>query len=202
MLWTLLEQEPASDACIEDWTRSSKSPLCVSLSDVLFAADQLSKRLRWSPHEALPEHCEASPPRGEVVSILVDAGVELVIGMLAAVRSGRPFLLLDPVLPADRLQYQIQDTLSGTLLIPSERPQPSWLSKDLSIVGHLVIVSIHVDTLLERGLSLPVSGANDGDGSDQIAISTEKSAIAYVCYTRCASLSWSLGFPCLHDLSP
>ena len=56
---------------------------------------------------------------GEPIVLLTDHSVDTVIGMLAAVRAGRPFTVIDPATPADRMFQVVDDVLRARL-------SPTW----------------------------------------------------------------------------
>lgn len=190
-LWSLLCRADAP--CVEDWSEPG-TPRCLTLAELRHAAQLLAARLHWAPRAdahrkddaGADEARRATPPRGAVVSILADAGVEVVVGMVASVRAARPFLLLDPTLPAERLQYQIEDTGSGTLLVPCGRLIPMWASHVASLRSGQGCISVDVPDLLHApGDCHHSCHSHATEVLTGVSTSaTARSELAYVCYTR------------------
>ena len=182
-VWALLDREEL-DAAVEDWTADSTPPRLLRLSEVRIAADALSRRIAYTPTAAgagsAGDGDGATPPCGAVVAILVEAGAELIVGMLAVVRACRPFLLLDPVLPTERLQYQLDDTGSGVLLVPDSggHHHPQWVARVAALEAGPAYVRFGLHELLQEA----ARNAAAADSGPSAAATTE-SALAYVCYT-------------------
>ncbi len=71
-------------------------------------ANQLAWELR--KHGAGPNH---------MVALCVDRSADLIVGLLAIVKAGAAYLPLDPLLPAERLSYMLED--SGVQLLITEK---------------------------------------------------------------------------------
>ncbi|KAL1520506.1 hypothetical protein AB1Y20_022085 [Prymnesium parvum] len=174
-LWRMLDHD-GREALLEDWTAGASPPGRLSLAELRAAALRLARRLR-RPAAAAPSAAAASPPPGAAVSLLFDAGAELVLGMAAAVRAGRPFLLLDPSLPAERLRFQMSDTRSATLLAPRGAGCPPWASQLRALVDGEGYAEVELKALCDDRSALP-------DASESLeanALCSEE--IAYICYT-------------------
>jgi len=57
---------------------------------------------------------------GDVVGVALDRSPEMIISLLAVMKSGAAYVPLDPEYPADRIQYMLEDS-SAKLLISSEK---------------------------------------------------------------------------------
>ena len=68
-------------------------------------ANQLARLLR-----------DSGVGRGELVGICLERGVDLVVGLLAALKAGAGYVPLDPTYPAERLRYTLQDTRPKVIL--------------------------------------------------------------------------------------
>jgi amino acid adenylation domain-containing protein len=58
---------------------------------------------------------------GTPVAVLADHGIDTVIAMLAAVRAGRPFTVIDPATPASRILQIAEDVLADTFVATAPR---------------------------------------------------------------------------------
>lgn len=52
----------------------------------------------------------------EAVALLLDQGAPVTVGLLGAVKAGKPFVVLDPTLPPARLAYILQDAQAASLV--------------------------------------------------------------------------------------
>ena len=115
-------------------------------------ANQLARALR--EHGAGPD---------QVVGVYVDRSTDLVVALLAIVKTGAAYLPLDPLFPAERLGYMLED--SGARLLVSERT----LSRDLSAFAGTTIL------LEDEGWH--------ANRSDNLAIPVGSEHLAYLIYT-------------------
>jgi amino acid adenylation domain-containing protein len=115
-------------------------------------ANQLARELRG--RGVGPDH---------LVGLLVERSIDMIVALLAIVKSGAAYLPLDPLLPRDRLSYMVED--SGLSLIVTQKR----LRDALPSLG-------------DRILSV------DGDGwasnsRENLDVSVGPDALAYVIYT-------------------
>ena len=115
-------------------------------------ANQLARELR--EHGAGPD---------QVVGVYVDRSTDLVVALLAIVKTGAAYLPLDPLFPAERLTYMLED--SGARLLVSERT----LSRDLPAFAGTTIL------LEDEGWH--------ANRSDNLAIPVGSEHLAYLIYT-------------------
>ena len=81
--------------------------------------------------------------RGSLVGLCLDRSVDMLVALLAILKSGAAYVPLDPAYPADRLAYMAQDaalallvthsSLAGTL--PWARERSLWLDADAALLG-------------------------------------------------------------------
>jgi amino acid adenylation domain-containing protein len=57
---------------------------------------------------------------GELVGICLERGVDLVVGLLAALKAGAGYVPLDPTYPAERLRYTLQDARPKVVLLQGQ----------------------------------------------------------------------------------
>ncbi len=50
------------------------------------------------------------------IGVMMDRGVDMIVSMIAVLKSGAPFLPLDPDTPAERLSYMLEDSGAELLL--------------------------------------------------------------------------------------
>lgn len=166
---------------IEDWSSGgSEVAHKLSLTDVSRCADILALRIAESTGHSITTTYEDDTEHNAVhgvISISGDLSVDLIVAMVAVVRSGRPFLLLDPALPLERLRYQMDDVCCLTLLVCCQAlPAPAGLTEGRACIP------FDATALLES-----VSLAEDVDyapGSvTSLRASSSAAELAYVCFT-------------------
>jgi amino acid adenylation domain-containing protein/FkbM family methyltransferase len=109
----------------------------------------------------------------DLVGLMVDRSVEMIVGMLAILKSGAGYVPIDPTYPAERVKYIISDANLKTVLIDDEE----YRTKFNISSGNCLLI----DTLESR--------ASQYSGSDVDAIN-KHSDLAYIIYT-----SGSTGVP-------
>ena len=88
---------------------------------VVFGKETLSYRQLDEVSDRLAVHLgERGAGRGSVVGILVNRGLMMPIGALAALKTGAAYLPLDPGYPSDRLQYMLEDANAKVLIGDSD----------------------------------------------------------------------------------
>ncbi len=70
---------------------------------------------------------------GELVGLCMDRSPEMVICLLAILKSGAAYLPLDPKFPAERLHYMLQDS-KASILLTEEKYRPLWKQEQASII--------------------------------------------------------------------
>jgi amino acid adenylation domain-containing protein len=58
--------------------------------------------------------------RGDLVGLSVDRGVEMVVGVLGALKAGAAYVPIDPSYPAERVAYMLEDSGVGVVLTQSQ----------------------------------------------------------------------------------
>ena len=92
--------------------------------------------------------------RGSVVAILVERGPDLVTGLLAVLKTGAAYTLLDPDFPAERLAGAVADSAAGLVLTHRRAAAP------FEGVAHLDLdaVAEQVARCSDRDQALPATG--------------------------------------------
>lgn len=133
-----------------------ESPPCeVTYSALVRITARLAERIR----------CEAPATSPVVVAVLAGQGRVLVVSMLGVLASGHAFLLLEASLPANRLEYMMQDAGVALVLHPSGSSLPP-------IAAALPKLAVDVEALLEAKGAM---GAAPPPAAEE--------SIAYICYT-------------------
>jgi amino acid adenylation domain-containing protein len=58
----------------------------------------------------------------DIVGISADRSIDMIVSILAIIKSGAGYLAFDPGYPPDRIRYMLQDSKVNTVLIDKERP--------------------------------------------------------------------------------
>ena len=99
----------------------------------------------------------------QVVGVFMDRSEQMLVALLAIVKTGAAYLPLDPMLPTERLRYMVED--SGIRLLVTD-------SKEREVFGGLDVQEITVTDLC----SIPGAAENLG-------IDVEPRNLAYILYT-------------------
>jgi amino acid adenylation domain-containing protein len=78
---------------------------------------------------------------GMLVSISLPRGLDMVVSVLAVLKSGAAYVPLDPEYPGQRLAFMLQDTACGALITSSQN--------SLSFQGHTVILDQEAQTIFQ-----------------------------------------------------
>ncbi|MFT7583728.1 MAG: amino acid adenylation domain-containing protein [Cellvibrionaceae bacterium] len=89
-----------------------------------------------------------------VVGISMARSAEMIISLLAILKTGAAWLPLDPEYPAERLQYMVEDAKPDAIIIQST--QPSWLDQfDNNLIS---LDTVHEEIKNQPDTNLLVSG--------------------------------------------
>jgi amino acid adenylation domain-containing protein len=100
------------------------------------------------------------------VGLLVDRGIEMVVGLLGIIKAGAAYVPLDPGYPQARLEYMLRDAAVSVVL--TERRLQQFARE----------VAASVETVL----SLDDHWAEQGSGAD-LAVPIDSENLAYIIYT-------------------
>src|SRR5262245_16631636 len=118
--YPLSEHEPArlmSDICAEYWKESSihqlferqtaRTPDAVA---VQFGAEQMSyQELNMRSNQLAHYLRRLGAAEGMLVGVCMERSMEMVVGMLGALKTGAAYLPLDPNYPVERLHFMLED---------------------------------------------------------------------------------------------
>ncbi|HEX8905272.1 MAG TPA: AMP-binding protein, partial [Longimicrobiaceae bacterium] len=163
--WNRTEAEYPADRCIHELfeMQAARTPGAVALrfEEESLTYAELNERANRLAHHlaglgAGPEAC---------VGICVDRSAEMVVAMLAVLKSGAAYLPLDPSYPADRLAYMLED--SGAPLLVTQASLRGLLPTD-----GVRIVSVDED-----------AAAIAANSADALRTPVDAANAAYVIYT-------------------
>jgi amino acid adenylation domain-containing protein len=101
-----------------------------------------------------------------IVALMLEPSLEMVIGMLAVLKSGGAYLPIDPGYPAKRQQYMLRDSCASLLLVHRhwvEQEQNKEVLRDFTVeTGHRLII-IDEDSLYPGESSNPGMVNRPGD---------------------------------------
>ncbi|MEZ5499023.1 MAG: LLM class flavin-dependent oxidoreductase [Steroidobacteraceae bacterium] len=101
--------------------------------------------------------------RGDLVGVMVERSIEMMISLLATHKAGAAYVPLDPVYPADRIEYMIEDAKLATVI--TQRAFASRVEPDRAVV---------LEDLVTRLA---------GESPDNPGIDVRNTDLAYVIYT-------------------
>jgi amino acid adenylation domain-containing protein len=99
--------------------------------------------------------------RGNVVPILIDSGLELVVAMLAVMKSGAAFVPLDPNWPAARIREAFNELRRRVVLI-NKSVEIEWLQEELSDCS-VILVNLEGEEELSESTANPGIKINPDD---------------------------------------
>jgi amino acid adenylation domain-containing protein len=99
--------------------------------------------------------------RGNVVPILIDSGLELVVAMLAVMKSGAAFVPLDPNWPAARIRDAFNELKRQVVLI-NKSVEIEWLQEELSDCS-VILVNLEGEEELSESTANPGIKINPDD---------------------------------------
>ncbi|MEV7770277.1 amino acid adenylation domain-containing protein [Kitasatospora sp. NPDC086791] len=94
--------------------------------------------------------------RGDTVAVLADRGPELVTALLAALKTGAAYTLLDPDFPAERLAGAVADTGAATVVTHRRATVPFAVRNQVDLDASAAEIARHP----AHDLGLPVGGAD------------------------------------------
>ncbi|MFB7666272.1 amino acid adenylation domain-containing protein [Kitasatospora sp. NPDC056138] len=107
---------------------------------------------------------ERAPRPGSRIGLHLERGAEVIVAMLAVLRSGHTYVPLDPAYPAQRLLFTARD--AELSLVVSDQPLPAELA---------ALPLVRLDTLVEPAVPLPVPAPPVDPGTPAYVIYTSGS---------------------------
>lgn len=163
--WNRTERSYAKDIClhqlIEEQTIASPDAIALAFEAETLTYQELNCRANQLGRYLLEQGAQA----GELVGVMLDRSISMMVSLLAIHKAGCAYVPLDPVYPADRLAYMVED--SGLKLLISEAKHD-----DLLDVGEAKLVVLDELELEVASLS-----------SEDLRVATSSSNLAYVIYT-------------------
>jgi amino acid adenylation domain-containing protein len=146
-------------ALVEAQVERTPNAIAVVHGEQQLTYAELNQRANQLAHELRKQG--AGP--NQLVALCADRSIDLVVGLLAIVKAGAAYVPLDPLLPAERLDYMLED--SGVQFIVTEK----------SFLGELSAFS---------GMTILLEDAGWRENpSDNLSISVRPEALAYLIYT-------------------
>ncbi|HET6933427.1 MAG TPA: amino acid adenylation domain-containing protein, partial [Candidatus Angelobacter sp.] len=111
-------------------------------------ANRLARKLR-----------ELGAGQGSPVGICMERSLEMVIGLVAILKSGAAYVPLDPGYPSERLAYMIADAQASVLLVQQKllANLPQWHARVLAVDSDW---NDHISALEASNLNLRIDGAD------------------------------------------
>jgi amino acid adenylation domain-containing protein len=120
---------------------------------------ELNERANQLAHEL----CKHGAGPDQLVGLFVERSIDMMVALLAIVKTGSAYLPLDPLLPAERLRYMLED--SGVRVVVTEK-------------------SLHGDLPAFAGLAILLEGTDwQENRRDNLVAAVGPEHMAYVIYT-------------------
>jgi len=160
--WNATSAEYPRDACVHELVAAQvhRTPDAVA---AVFGDEQLSYRELDERANSVAHRLAVCNPEHGLVAIYLDRSLEMLVGMLAILKSGAAYLPLDPGYPAQRLSLMLEDSGATTVLTDSQ-----LLSALHDHPASVVCIDEHPTADAAGNASLPQATAED---------------VAYVLYT-------------------
>jgi amino acid adenylation domain-containing protein len=100
----------------EEMVRRYPGRLAIKMDDRRLTYDELNQAANRVAHRIL----EVRRTGGEPVALLLEHGVNIITGILAVLKTGSPYVALDPYFPPDRLRYILQDSRANLVLVDGQ----------------------------------------------------------------------------------
>ncbi|MFD6096811.1 amino acid adenylation domain-containing protein [Nocardiopsis flavescens] len=142
----------------EEHVRRDPDAVAVVTGDERLTYAELDARANRLAHHL----AGAGVRRGEAVGVLLERGAELAVAVVAAVKAGSPYLLLDPGSPDERLR-----ALAGSAGVRTVVTHGPWAGRVPAPVPP-VLVDDHAGAVAERPGAAPRAGVAPGDGMSVI----------------------------------
>jgi amino acid adenylation domain-containing protein len=116
--WNASSTEYPRDACLHELVtaQAQRSPDAIA---AVFGEEQLSYRELDERANLLAGWLALENPHRDLVALYLERSLEMLVGMLAILKSGAAYLPLDPGHPPQRLSLMLQDSGAATLLTSS-----------------------------------------------------------------------------------
>lgn len=146
-------------ALVEAQVERTPDAIAVVYGEQRLTYRELNERANQLAHEL----CKHRAGPDQIVGLFVERSIDMVVALLAIVKTGSAYLPLDPLLPVERLRYMLED--SGVRVVVTEQS----LRGGLPAFGGVAIV------LEDIGWQ--------GNRCDNLAVAVEPEHLAYLIYT-------------------
>jgi natural product biosynthesis luciferase-like monooxygenase protein len=124
-IWNCTEAQWERDRCVhhlfEAQARQTPNATALVFCDEEISYAELNSRANQVAHHLIGQGLGP----GSLVGVLMDRSAELIVGMLAILKTGAAYVPLDPAYPKDRLVYMVED--AGLSAIVSQSTYQSFL---------------------------------------------------------------------------
>lgn len=143
--------------------RAAQQPtrVAVEMSGREISYRQLDEQANQLAHYLL----ELGIPANQPVAICLPRSPESIMAMLAVMKTGAPYLPIDPTVPASRIRFMLNDS-AASVVVNAGEPLPAEVVQDRQLV--------HLDELAARLRQQPIS---------PVAVKVSPGDVAYAIYT-------------------
>ncbi|MCP4904776.1 MAG: LLM class flavin-dependent oxidoreductase [bacterium] len=156
--WNDTRVDYPSDRCIHELfdAQAERTPDEVA---VVFEGESLSYRVLAARTNQLAHHLtELGVGRDKLVGIHLDRSLDMVVSVMAVLKSGGAYVPLDPTYPADRIAFMIDDSKLGVVLTTGSR------CRELpSCEARIIALDRESAAIADRSVEAPRSDASPTD---------------------------------------
>ncbi|MCM3782687.1 amino acid adenylation domain-containing protein [Neobacillus mesonae] len=132
--WNAPEAAEIEEKQVTEWfeEQAARTPdhIAVSYNNQSITYDELNNRVNRLARLLIQKG--AGPER--IVAILLNRSIDMVVSMLAVLKSGAAYMPLDPEFPGDRLHYMLTDANPVSLITETEMYGSSFIPDQLSML--------------------------------------------------------------------
>jgi amino acid adenylation domain-containing protein len=142
-MWTEYRKESSIHQLFE--RQAAQTPDAVA---VQFGEEQMSyQELNWRSNQLAHHLRRLGAVEGALVGVCMERSMEMVVGLLGALKTGAAYLPLDPTYPLERLHYMLEDAEASILLTQQRllRQLPARKTQSLCIDSAWEMIALESD---------------------------------------------------------
>lgn len=122
---------------ISERSRDYAHKTAISFGETEISYEELEKRSNRFANYLIEEGVQ----KGDIVGILMDRSIEMVVALIATMKSGAAYLPLDPLYPEERIEYMLSDSSAKFVITSEEKRSTSTKSLVFSLTPNRIQLS-------------------------------------------------------------